>query len=471
MRGMGETLASWSQEEFGRANISDPRWGRRLVRMGAVAARGPSGRITETFSNDAERQGAYGLLETKAVAPEQISESIFDACARRCADEEFVFCPVDGSSLTMTDWGKSKDFGLIGSRTEGGRGIKVMNAIALSPSGVPLGVCSQRWWNRPVRKPRRKNRDQLPPEEKETRYWLEAMQQTREVMAAHAPDTKCWFQLDREGDAWPTLMDAGVGDHYFTVRAAHNRRVRLPSGRRGKLKTYLARQPVAKTYELQVLAAKNRAARTARVELRACPMTLEFRDKRNSRRFSKTLNVVQVLERGTTPRGEKPIQWILLSNRPIETIKDLTDIVFGYSLRWRVEDLHRTWKRGACKVEETQLRSTSAVIKWATILVAVAIRIERIKHLAREEPDRPATDEFTPLEIKAAAFVHLGAAGKKRLTSGAVPTIAEVTEWIAKIGGYTGRTSSGGPPGSTTLARGLKSIRPVVKALEAMGQQ
>ena len=102
-----------------------------------------------------------------------------------------------------------------------------------------------------------------------------------------------------------------------------------------------------------------------------------------------SINVVQVREHGTTPPGERPIEWTLLTNRPILTTQDLLDVVFGYSMRWRIEELHRTWKSGACRVEHTQLRSTSAVIKWATILVAVAARIERIKQLARKEPHRP----------------------------------------------------------------------------------
>ena len=40
-----------------------------------------------------------------------------------------------------------------------------------------------------------------------------------------------------------------------------------------------------------------------------------------------------------------------------------------------------------------QLRSPDAVIKWATISSAVAARNERLKHLARNDPDQPATIE------------------------------------------------------------------------------
>jgi hypothetical protein len=342
-----------------------------------------------------------------------------------------------------------------------------MNAMVLSPDGVPLGISSQRWWTRSEQR-RRQNRDQLRPDQKETQHWLAAMRQTREVMAKYAPSTRCWFQLDREGDAWPMLLEAGIGDHWFTIRANHNRRVLLPDGGQSKLQTLLAQQEVKVEYPLEVRAGGRRQARTANMAVRACTVILDVRDKRTSKRFAIEVTAVQAIERGTTPAGEKPIVWTLLTNRPIETTKDLTDVIWGYSMRWRIEELHRTWKSGACRVEKNQLRSTNAVIKWGTILIAVAVRIERIKHLSREKPDRPATDEFSPVEIKAAALLYFGKSAKTKIAPAASPTISEVTLWIAYLGGYTGRTSSGGPPGSIVLTRGMESVRAAAQALEAL---
>jgi hypothetical protein len=457
----------WAFEEFGAAKIEDQRWRRRLVCMAEQAARRPAGRVTEAFVNDAERQGAYGLLESDVVQAGEIGAAISEACARRSAGEAYVFCPIDGTSLTLTDEDRTKGFGPIGSRARGGRGLKVMNAMVLSADGVTLGISSQQWWTREDRL-RRRHRDKLSPERKETRHWLEAIRQTRQVMAAHAPSTRCWFQLDREGDAWPMLLEAGLGDHWFTIRACRRRRILSPCGGRSYLEPVLAQQPVKTKYRLKVKASARRRARTATMVVRACRVTLDVRDKRTSKRFPIAVNVVQAVEQGTTPPGEKPLAWTLLTNRPILTIKDVTDVIFGYSMRWRIEELHRTWKSGACRVEENQLRSPGAVIKWATILIAVAARIERIKQLSREQPDRPATDEFSPAEIKAAALLHFGKSGKTKVAPAAAPTIAEVTLWIAKIGGYTGRTSSGGPPGSIVLARGLDSVRTTARALEAL---
>jgi hypothetical protein len=463
----GASPGRWAFEEFGGAKIEDRRWRRRLVGMAEQAARRPAGRITEVFANGAERQGAYGLLETEMVDGNDVGAAMFAACARRSAGEDFVFCPVDGTSLTLTDEDKSKGFGPIGTRARGRRGLKVMNVMALSAAGTPLGISAQQWWTREERR-RRVHRDKLPPEQKETRHWLEAMRQTRQVMAMHAPSTRCWFQLDREGDAWPMLLEAGLGDHWFTIRACRPRRISVPGGGRMHLQSLLAQQPVKTEYALPVKASARRRARTATMVVRACRVTLDARNKRTHQRFPIEVNVVQAIEQGTTPPGEKPLAWTLLTNRPIETTKDLTDVIFGYSLRWRIEELHRTWKTGACCVEDNQLRSTAAVIKWATILIGVAARIERIKQLSREQPDRPATDEFSPAEIKAAALLHFGKAGNAKVGPGTAPTMAEVTLWIANIGGYTGRASSGGPPGSIVLARGLDSVRTTAKALEAL---
>lgn len=457
----------WAFEEFGRAKIVDPRWRRRLVRVAGRAARRPAGRVTETFVSSAERQGAYGLLESEAVGADDVGRAMFEACARRSAGQAFVYCAVDGTSLSLTDLERSKGFGPIGSQASGGRGLKVMNAMVLSADGVPLGISSQRYWIRGEGR-RQEHRDELRPEEKETQHWLDAMTQTREVMAQHAPSTRCWFQLDREGDAWPMLKGAGLDDHWFTIRACRKRWVLQPDGTQTHLWPLLKQQPVKTTYALEVTGAGRRKGRRANMVVRACKVTLRIRDKRTKEISQFDVNVVQAIEHRTTPVGERPIQWTLLTNRPIEIIKDITEVIAGYSMRWRIEELHRTWKSGACSVEENQLRSAGAAIKWATILMGVAARIERIKQLSREQPKLPATDEFSPAEIKAAALLYFGKAGKTKISATAAPTVADVTLWIAYLGGYTGKTSSGGPPGSITLSRGLKSVRVAAQAIEAL---
>jgi len=147
-----------------------------------------------------------------------------------------------------------------------------------------------------------------------------------------------------------------------------------------------------------------------------------------------------------------------LTNAPIESFEAACEGVRGYAMRWRIEDFHKTWKSGTCNVERTQLRSRDAVIRWASILAMVATRVERLKHLARTEPDRLASEQLTPLELQ--VLMALKRREKKRTESvpDGIPTMAQAVRWLADLGGYTGK-SSGGPPGSITLRRGLERVQ------------
>jgi hypothetical protein len=134
------------------------------------------------------------------------------------------------------------------------------------------------------------------------------------------------------------------------------------------------------------------------------------------------------------------------------------EIVESYRVRWRIRRVSSHLQAGRVNVEDSQLRSKEAVVKWATILAAAATRIERLKHLARNKPDEPASIELAPLEIEALKLDQgqrrPGAKKKQKLPE--MPTISEATHWIAELGGWIGPAN--GPPGATTLTRGLERL-------------
>jgi hypothetical protein len=336
-----------------------------------------------------------------------------------------------------------------------------MNGIAVRRDGTPLGVLEQVYWAREKRAGRKQTRKKRRLEEKETRYWLEAANRVCHALTEHGKGAVPWFQLDRGGDFRDALLWASETEAWVTVRAAQNRRVKDPEAR------YLWEQmegtPPLGCYEVEVPKRAGRKVRRARMEVRAQPVTLVLQDRwRKTKPKEATLTAVLALEKGTVPEGEKPLQWLLLTNRSVTSFEDAAEVLFGYTQRWRVEDFHKTWK-SVCRVEETQLRSVQAVEIWAVILAAVAMRIERLKHLARETPEVPATVELSPLEIDAIVVLKR----PKGYRPGQILNMGDAVKWLAEIGGYTGR-SSGGPPGSLTLGRGLQRIEPVVIALQNM---
>jgi hypothetical protein len=457
----------WAREEFGGAALGDERRRARLVSMAAGAAQRPGGRVSEVFLSSAERQGAYDFLESSHVEPAPIAAAIASACAKRCRDLPYVFVPVDGSSLTLVDHAREKDFGVIGSYTQDGRGLKVISAMALTPDGVPLGLAALEWWTRPVKRPRHRHpwTAARKVHEKETQRWLDAVDHSAAAIRNEAPGTRLWFQLDREGDARSILRHLAESGEWFTVRSRSNRRLRTSEGKR-YLRDALRTRPIG-DYLLEVPAAPNRRSRLACMVTRVVRVTLDLLNPWTKSRFRLPVTVVHVRETGTTPRGEVPLEWTLLTNHPVASVADANLVVHGYSQRWRIEDFHKTWKSGVCGVETTQLRATSHVIKWATLLAAVAMRVERLKHLARTQPETPATVELSAHELRALVLLKRRYKKRNETIPDDTPTIAQATLWIAELGGYTGK-SSGGPPGAITIARGLERVLVVAEVVEAL---
>jgi hypothetical protein len=446
---------AWAHEEFGDAQLGDARRTTRLVAIGSSVAARPAGQVTSVFGTNAERTATFRLVENADVRAVAIASATHRASARRAAEYPFVFVPTDGSSLTLTDQEKSKGLGVVGARSIGARGLQVMTAIAVAPDGTPLGIVAQEWWTRKGRARRKKGRDRRKLRSKETQYWLDAMLNTRAVFAEEAPKTVPWFQLDRGGDAWPVVLDGLEPGQRFTVRAAHDRRLWGEGDEpRRHLWERVASEPLLGSYDLEVAGGPKRKARTAAMEVRACEVTLDFRNERTGKHEPATLWAVLTQETSAVPDDEEPIEWLLLTTHPVRTLEDAIHVLKGYAARWKVEEFHKAWKTGACNVEDTQLRDRESIVKWATILAAVAIRILRLTYLARHQPDQPATVELEPSEVQAIVAVKT----KRPPRQGVKVTIGQAVLWLAEIGGYTGK-SSGGPPGFIVIRRGLERIQ------------
>jgi hypothetical protein len=451
---------SWAYQEFGDADLGNLLRRDRLVAMAAQAAATPGGKVTEVFSESATREGAYRLLENDKVAVEEIAAAAHRATARRCYGESYVFVPVDGSSLSLTDRTEQKGLGVVGKRSIGALGLQVMTAIAVEPDGAPVGLCGQRFWTRPKGAATKKNG--LPLEERETRFWLDVMKQVQSVFTEEAPSTRPWFQCDRGGDAWPVIAHALDTDALLTVRATHSRRLEgTIHGRQEYLWPHLASKEPGGHYALGVPAGKNRTARTAWMVLQWSPVVLDLEDTFTGRRRQAPMWAVRTVEQGTTPPGEERIEWMLLTTHPVNHLDDARLVLVGYAARWRIEEFHRIWKTGACRVEETQLEERENIERWATILASVAMRILRLTYLTRTAPEAPATEELSRAEIQAVIRLRR----PKSVRPNTVPNIGDALRWIADLGGYTGK-SSGGPPGALVIARGLRRMAPVADILD-----
>lgn len=465
-----QSASAWAESEFGEADLGDVRRTRRLVRLAAEVATRPAGTVTRACASSASREAAFRLLENTAIRPDSLRAATVRATGKRCFGRARVIVPVDATALTLTDGTHAKGLGAVGAWGKGARGVHVMNALALADDGSTLGLCAQRMW---VRRQRSVHGDRHDAEQpSETDHWLHTLLEARSMLAESAPGCEPWFQIDRGGDCWQVLALAHHLDLLLTVRASHDRRIEnrderlwaAVAGTRVIAKrsiTIRSRPPrimnkrVGGNRRRVKVEIRREQARIARVEIRAVKLPLVIGGYHG---FPATFHAVLVREVGH--RGDDAIEWMLLTTHPIDTRAQVLDVVRGYCLRWRVEEFHRVWKRGLCRVEETQLRSRDAIFKWATLLAAVATRSMRLTQLARTTPDVPATSELSPTEIEALLALRqpMGATLRSALT------LAQAVRWLADLGGYTG--PSNGPPGVTTIGRGLQDVLVAARAFE-----
>jgi hypothetical protein len=402
---MEEVTKQWAFNEFGPAALGNRLRTNRLVRMAETVMATPSGKISEVFRDPAQREAAFRFVESDHIEEAALKAAAHDAGARRCTDSAFAYVAIDKSSLTMPGRPGLTDFGMVGTSKMAVHGVLVMSALAVTPDGTPQGLVAQEYWTRPVQKKAPRNaRRRVPTAENETQRWLNAMATTVEHFTSSAPNCRPWFQIDREGDATAVLSWAVEHSQWITVRAMHDRRVGLDDEQRTYLWQTMNAQPVLGRYSVDVTAKQGRQERRAVMEVRATRVELSmprFNSRSTKNRERCALQVVLAREASTTPSGEDPLEWMLLTTHPVEGFEDACAVLFGYTQRWRVEEFHKMWKSGACRVEESQLRETNHLVRWAIILASVATRLLRMSYFARSSPATPASSDFTPAEIRA----------------------------------------------------------------------
>jgi hypothetical protein len=443
---------TWASDQLAAAEFGDVRRHARAELMLRRAVANPCGRLTDVFEVSAELQGAYDFVRG-STPPAAIIGAIASATCTAVANigANRVFAIIDGTSLSLTDRVGNKRFGSVGARGLPTRGLKVVDTLVVSTDGVPIGLLDLQWWARgkkstQSRYVRRRN------QATEVRHWVDAIRIGAQRLRDGVEACRAVIVIDREGDCAEMLRAIAEEKSSYIVRAAQDRPIVRSKGQRSTLRKHLACQPVAGVRRVHVPAGHKRTARTADLAVRTARVVLDLPNRTHGGRIEFETNVVWATER-RAPRGEKKLDWMLLTDQPIDRFNAAEAVLDGYCLRWRIEDFHKAWKSGRCNVEETQLRDREHVIRWATLLATVAVRIEQLKHLARTTPDLPASTVFDAIEIEALKAAKIRQKKRTEVIPEGMPTIGQAVRWIGDLGGYQGRS---GIPGSLTLGRGLE---------------
>ena len=101
-----------------------------------------------------------------------------------------------------------------------------------------------------------------------------------------------------------------------------------------------------------------------------------------------TLYAVQARE-PNPPAGVEPIEWVLLTDWEVTSLKMARRLVCWYGLRWGIECWHQVLK-DVCGVETRQMKSALALERALVLDMIVAWRAQMLCRLGKASPNLPA---------------------------------------------------------------------------------
>jgi hypothetical protein len=474
-------IAAWASDEMRTADLGDERGDERLDRRAEllVSRLGtrPNLSIPAACKGKAEIKAAYAFFDNKKVTFDKVLAPHKECTRARMAEHEVVLLIQD----TTENDAKRPEKQVAGMGLLDGAcpGFLLHEMQAFTPEGTPLGTVWAEIINRTAgichapAAAKQRQRKHTPFVEKESVRWLTALQKAREV-AQELPATCCICVGDSEADIYELFAEPrGDRPVHWLFRAYQDRAVQSDEG--GCLRAQLLATPKLYEAELKIRGRKaltavekrarrqNRQTRQATVEIRAKTVTLRPPSRPAQEKLASVqVNVVLVRE-PNPPEGEEPIEWMLLTTLPIDTLEQIRQVVEYYCVRWWIEIFFKVLKSG-CRVEERRFEDIERLLPCLAIYLIVAWRTLLVCRLGRECPDIDCEAIFEPSEWKA-----VWVATHRQKPPQKAPTLRAMVHLVAGLGGYIERKNS--EPGPQTVWIGMQRMFDLAWAWETFGPE
>lgn len=202
-----------------------------------------------------------------------------------------------------------------------------------------------------------------------------------------------------------------------------------------------------------------RAARTARLGIGSCPVSLHRPAKRNKQYFSTPRPVeldMVVIREIEAPEGVTPLSWILFTTLPVDTEEELRYVGRLYELRWKIEDFFKLLKTGY-RIEQHRFDNAAKTARLLVIFSLAAMTLFQLKKELGLPPGGYLDDEGYR-KLKEAT---------RQLHNPDIDPRWRLLAFIAKSGGWLARRND--PLGPVILMRGLMQVTAVLDALARHG--
>jgi hypothetical protein len=459
-RGRGVDATSWVDREIKACQFADVRLGKRLHCLLEQIGDAVGESVPMACQDWANTKAAYRFFSNERVNEADILAGHFQATTDRFSatqgpilvlhdTTEFSFrreSPDQIGIINITHSPRGKD-----RRPQPHTvcGILMHSSLALTTDGLPLGLAAIKFWNRQKFKgsaalAKKINRTRVPIEQKESIRWLQNLRQSTAILGDPA---RCVHIGDRESDIYELFCTAKEVGTHFLVRTCVDR---LASDGTHTVAADMAKAEIKGRYRVEV--------RDAHGDPDNADLDIKFERLHVLPPIGKQkqyppldLTVVHAKERGKPKKNRKLIDWKLITDLPVRSLKDAKEKLQWYALRWKIEVFHKVLKSG-CKAEESKLRTAERLVNLISVFCIVSWRIFWMTMLNRTAPNAPPNLALTDTEIRLLDHLVPDKSEPKSHKS-----ISRYITKIARLGGYLAR-SNDPAPGNIVMWRGLSRL-------------
>jgi len=453
----------WVTKEVKNINFGDKRLNKRFGNLLEKLGAKPTCSIPAACNGWHETKAAYRFFDNPNVTAEIILKGHKTSSIERIKQEKTVLLIQDSSEIDYTGHNTKSGLGLLNRSSR--KGFLMHPLLAVTPEKLCLGVVDCQEVIRKELKGRNTTEYMRKPiEEKESYRWIKGYQVANEI-AKQATDTLIVNVCDREGDIYELFVEASkkeVGNKAeWIIRAAQNRNLLTKDGKKldKKLFDFAKDSPSIGNISFELPGNKNRTKRKVTQQIRG--MEIFIQPPRSKGRNLKKLKmgVVYCCEINC-PKGEEPIEWLLLTSLPTNKSEFILNVIHWYLCRWQIEIYFRVLKSG-CKIEELQLEKAERLLPCLALYMIIAWRVMYVTMLGRSCSEMSCDVVFEDKEWKSVYMVI-----NKKPPPQKPPTLDNMVKLIAGLGGFLNRRQDG-YPGPQTIWIGLQRTRDFAIAWDA----
>jgi hypothetical protein len=378
---------SWGADEFSGSGVRDRRQAQSLSRLADCLLAQP----TLSFSSaagSALRRAAWRIFSQAEVA---VGAGHYQRTGQRCAGLARVLVSQDTTDLSYPTHPATHGLGDLGGRRERAiPGLCVHSALALSETGLPLGLVGQKVWA-PVVGAHPAPSSQYPLQEKESYCWLEGLHWVEELLSQAQ---QVVLISDRDSDFYEYLSAPRPANTDLLLRVHHLHRRVSWQGQRCALAAVAP--PVAAQVRLALPSGPGRPARIAQLAVSWTPLLCPPPAAKQGEPVALWLVRAQEL---APPADTPALSWHLFTTLPVTELAHALRLLDYYRKRWVIERWHLVLKQGL-RVERLQFDTFQRLANAIRVLSVVAWQLLCLKHLAAHEPELPIAQVFDSLQCQ-----------------------------------------------------------------------